>query len=105
MADAPTFPDIWDQMLRHMGELPLVAHNASFDMGVLERLFSIWQVEPVARRYACTVKLSRALCAGAPSPCCTGPAPPAKAAQGRVSWPSTAPGSTAAGTQSQRSFP
>jgi len=65
--NAPIFPEIWDEMLRHMEGLPLIAHNASFDMGVLERLFSIWQVDPVERRYACTVKLSRALCSGASS--------------------------------------
>jgi DNA polymerase III subunit epsilon len=67
VADAPTFPQIWDDMLRHMGGLPLIAHNASFDMGVLERLFSIWQVDPAYQKYACTLKLSRALCTGASS--------------------------------------
>ena len=67
VADAPTFPEVWGEMLRRIGTLPLVAHNASFDMAVLERLFSIWHVEPVAIRYACTVRLSRALCPDAPS--------------------------------------
>ena len=67
VADAPTFPEIWGEMLRHIGSLPLVAHNAAFDMGVLERLFSIWRVEPVPIKYTCTVRLSRALCPEAPS--------------------------------------
>ena len=67
VADAPTFPEIWGEMLCHIGSLPLVAHNAAFDMGVLERLFSIWRVEPVPIRYTCTVRLSRALCPEAPS--------------------------------------
>ena len=64
---APTFPEAWDEMRRHMGQLPLIAHNASFDIGVLDRLFSIWRVDPVPVRYACTLRLSRALCPGAPS--------------------------------------
>jgi DNA polymerase-3 subunit epsilon len=67
VVDAPTFPEVWGEMLRRIGSLPLVAHNAAFDMGVLERLFSIWGVEPVPVRYACTVRLSRALCPEAPS--------------------------------------
>lgn len=67
VADAPTFPEIWGEMLRHIGSLPLIAHNASFDMSVLERLFSLWHVDPVTIRYACTVRLSRALCPEAPS--------------------------------------
>ena len=67
VAGAPTFPEVWGEMLRHIGGLPLVAHNAAFDMGVLEKLFSIWGVEPVPIQYACTVRLSRALCPDAPS--------------------------------------
>lgn len=67
VADAPTFPEIWDGMLRRIGSLPLVAHNASFDMAVLEKLISIWRVDPAPLKYTCTVRLSRALCPDAPS--------------------------------------
>lgn len=33
--DAPTFEEIWDRILDFIGDSPLVAHNASFDAGVL----------------------------------------------------------------------
>ncbi|MDR0597954.1 MAG: hypothetical protein LBG14_05545, partial [Treponema sp.] len=34
--DAPVFADIWDTaILPFIGDMPLAAHNASFDMGVL----------------------------------------------------------------------
>jgi len=67
VADAPTFPDVWQTLIQIIGDMPLVAHNASFDMRVLGRLLEIWELEPIERRYTCTLSLSRALCSGAHS--------------------------------------
>jgi energy-coupling factor transporter ATP-binding protein EcfA2 len=44
-----------------------IESEREFGMSVLERLFAIWRVDPVPIRYACTVRLSRALCPDAPS--------------------------------------
>ena len=34
--DEPQFPDIWRELLRHITGTTILAHNASFDMSVLE---------------------------------------------------------------------
>jgi DNA polymerase-3 subunit epsilon len=58
--DAPAFADIWDTaLLPFIGDMPLAAHNASFDMGVLRAVLE-WHGLPVPRlRYFCTLMLSR----------------------------------------------
>jgi DNA polymerase-3 subunit epsilon len=58
--DAPVFADIWDTtILPFIGDMPLAAHNASFDMGVLRAVLE-WHGIPVPRlRYFCTLALSR----------------------------------------------
>jgi DNA polymerase-3 subunit epsilon len=62
VVDAPTFPQIWDKLLEMIGDKPLIAHNAAFDIPVLERLLYVWHLEPIERKYSCTLKLSRKLC-------------------------------------------
>jgi DNA polymerase-3 subunit epsilon len=58
--DAPTFADIWeDQILPLIGNLPLAAHNASFDMGVLRSCLDHYALSPVPLKYFCTLALSR----------------------------------------------
>lgn len=67
VVEAPTFPDIWRTLIEIIDNLPLVAHNASFDIQVLERLLHIWELEPIEHRYTCTLALSKALCSGSHS--------------------------------------
>ncbi|MDR1099268.1 MAG: 3'-5' exonuclease [Treponema sp.] len=57
---APTFADIWDTaMLPFIDDMPLAAHNASFDMGALRAVLG-WHGLPVPPlRYFCTLALSR----------------------------------------------
>jgi DNA polymerase-3 subunit epsilon len=57
---APTFADIWDtEALPFIGDMPLAAHNASFDMGALRAVLE-WHGLPVPPlRYFCTLALSR----------------------------------------------
>jgi DNA polymerase-3 subunit epsilon len=58
--DAPTFSDIWDsEIMPFIGELPLAAHYASFDMGVLNAVLDWYELEIPALPYFCTCKLSR----------------------------------------------
>jgi DNA polymerase-3 subunit epsilon len=57
---APSFADIWDtEALPFIGNMPLAAHNASFDMGALRAVLE-WHGLPVPPlRYFCTLALSR----------------------------------------------
>jgi DNA polymerase-3 subunit epsilon len=59
--DAPRFPDIWESsVLPFIGGLPLAAHNAPFDMGVLAAVLGWYGLEAPPLEYFCTVALSRA---------------------------------------------
>jgi len=58
--DAPTFADLWDSAIKpFIGELPLAAHNASFDMGVLWAVLEWYDLEIPPLRYFCTRNLAR----------------------------------------------
>ena len=59
-ADAPSFRELWPTLEARIGGLPVVAHNASFDMSVLRH-----ELDRMGRRYPqleyyCTLVLSRA---------------------------------------------
>jgi DNA polymerase-3 subunit epsilon len=58
--DAPTFEDLWEPaLLPFIGDMPLAAHNAPFDMGILQAVLE-WYELPVPRlNYFCTLALSR----------------------------------------------
>jgi DNA polymerase-3 subunit epsilon len=58
--DAPVLADLWDTaMLPFIGDMPLAAHNAPFDMGVLRAALT-WHGVPVPPLpYFCTLLLSR----------------------------------------------
>lgn len=59
VADAPTWPEALELMLEFIGEDILVAHNASFDMGVLRQSAELINRELPALEYACSVLISR----------------------------------------------
>ena len=63
--DAPTFPEVWRIIEPVMSEGLLVAHNAVFDLGVLRKCLSAYEIEwrPYAR-YLCTVQMGRKLLPG-----------------------------------------
>ena len=58
--DAPVFADIWETSVKpFIGSLPLAAHNASFDMGVLWAVLE-WYGLPIPKlQYFCTCSLAR----------------------------------------------
>ena len=58
--DAPTFPEVWEQIEPMMTDGLLVAHNAVFDMNVLKKCLRDYKIEwkPYAR-YICTVQMGR----------------------------------------------
>jgi len=58
--DAPSFADIWDSGVKSfIGDLPLAAHNASFDMGVLRAVLEWYDLEIPKLFYFCTCSLAR----------------------------------------------
>ena len=65
VANAPTFPELWEQIEPIMNSGMLVAHNASFDMNVLKKCLQDYNIEwkPYAR-YVCTVLIGRQLLPG-----------------------------------------
>jgi DNA polymerase-3 subunit epsilon len=58
--DAPTFPDIWDSAVKpFIGNYPLAAHYAQFDMGVLRSVLEWYELAIPDMQYFCTCKLAR----------------------------------------------
>jgi DNA polymerase-3 subunit epsilon len=58
--DAPTFADIWDSAVKPFtADLPLAAHNASFDMSVLRSVLEWHELDIPPFSYFCTQRLSR----------------------------------------------
>ena len=61
---SPTMADIWSEVKDFIGSLPLVAHNAQFDISVLRGTLASWNIEPIHNQYYCTLSLSRKLWKG-----------------------------------------
>ena len=63
--DAPSFPEVWEQIEPIMSSGILVAHNASFDIGVLRRCLESYEIEwtPYVKGI-CTVIMGRSLLPG-----------------------------------------
>lgn len=59
VADAPTFDNIWPQMLLFIGDNLLIAHNAPFDIGILRAMLKWYDLPIPPLRYTCTVRISR----------------------------------------------
>jgi len=58
--DAPAFNEIWDSGIKpFIGDLPLAAHNAQFDMGVLQAVLRWYELDIPKLSYFCTCRLAR----------------------------------------------
>ena len=58
--DAPTFADLWDSSIKpFIGDFPLAAHNAAFDMGILWAVLEWYDLDIPKLPYFCTCALSR----------------------------------------------
>jgi DNA polymerase-3 subunit epsilon len=58
--DAPSFADLWESAVKpFIGGLPLAAHNAPFDMGVLWAVLEWYELEIPELSYFCTCSLAR----------------------------------------------
>lgn len=58
-AEAPGFPEIWDELAPSIGSLPLVAHNSPFDEGCLRAAFDIYGMEYPGYEFHCTCRAAR----------------------------------------------
>lgn len=56
---APEFPEVWAEAMSLIEDRPIVAHNASFDIGVIRGCCAAWRIAPPSSPYHCTVQLSR----------------------------------------------
>lgn len=56
---APDFRQVWDEALYMIGDRPLVAHNAGFDIGVVRRCCEESGMQLTSHDYFCTVQLAR----------------------------------------------
>lgn len=61
---SPEFPALWPEIRRFIGGDLVVAHNAAFDIGVLEGALEVYDLPPVEIHYACTCNLARRLWRG-----------------------------------------
>lgn len=63
--DAPPFPEVWEQIEPIMSSGILVAHNASFDMGVMRKCLDSYEIEwkPYVKGI-CTVTMGRSILPG-----------------------------------------
>jgi len=60
--DAPSFDDIWDSRIKpFIGDLPLAAHNADFDMSVLKAVLECFGLPVPRLSYFCTLALARSV--------------------------------------------
>jgi DNA polymerase-3 subunit epsilon len=59
--DAPFFDEIWERYIHpFIGNLPLAAHNAAFDMSALRAALDWYKLPVPPLKYFCTLKLARA---------------------------------------------
>lgn len=57
--DAPTFDKIWNKVKAFIGDNTLAAHNAQFDMGVLNAVLDWYGLDNPNFKYFCTCQLAR----------------------------------------------
>jgi DNA polymerase-3 subunit epsilon len=59
--NAPEFNEIWGDIVRFIGDGPVVAHNAAFDLGILRSTAALYELELPTIDVYCTLVLSRKL--------------------------------------------
>lgn len=57
--DAPTFAALWPSIQKYFEEGIIVAHNATFDLGVLTQTLRQYGIEIPKFRYICTLSLAK----------------------------------------------
>ena len=55
VANEPEFPELWEMLRPHLSGALLIAHNASFDMGVLRATLDLYGLAWPEVSYSCTM--------------------------------------------------
>lgn len=58
-AQAPIFPQVWQEIAPRIEGLPLVAHNKAFDQGCLKAVFRMYGMDYPDYDFYCTYQASR----------------------------------------------
>lgn len=56
---APSFADVWPELVHYAACYPFVAHNANFDMGVLRTELERFGLQSPSVRFGCSMALAR----------------------------------------------
>lgn len=56
---APTFPEVWNQISELVCSDIVVAHNATFDLGVLRKTLQAYEINESIVQYACTLEIAK----------------------------------------------
>lgn len=67
LQDALVFDDLWSELHFWLEDTVLLAHNATFDMGVLRSVLRYYDLAIPHSDYACSLALSRKVWKGLPS--------------------------------------
>lgn len=59
LVDKPAFDEIWDELKPLLENQVVIAHNASFDFGVLNSVCSHYNIKPIKFTRMCSIALSR----------------------------------------------
>lgn len=65
-ANASVFPQVWKQIEPLIHDLPLIAHNKSFDESCLKACFKTYQMDYPEYDFRCTLQSARKLLRGLP---------------------------------------
>ncbi len=57
--DAPTFPEVWEQIAPYALRMPVLAHSATFDLSVISRTLQRYELPAPVFSYICTCRLAR----------------------------------------------
>ncbi len=62
--NAKKFNEIWEEIKEYFHDIPIVAHNAQFDMSVLHACLTAYSLELPQFQYICSIPISTKACRG-----------------------------------------
>ena len=67
VADEPEFDSVWEEAKCYFENANIIAHNASFDIGVLRHVLAQYDLPPPIATYSCSLAVARRAWKGLPS--------------------------------------
>jgi DNA polymerase III subunit epsilon len=65
--DEPEFPEVWECVYAYCRSVPLLAHNAAFDISVLRQTLDVYSIPYPDAVYNCSMNIARKTWPGLPS--------------------------------------